>query len=160
VIQFTVYGKAAASGLRPVPIRKGGEVIGSRLAEGRNREQAHRIRGWKDQVAQVAAEAMVGRELLSGPLAVEFTFFSPRPHGHFGTGRNSGKLKDSAPGFPVTRPDVLKLARLVEDSLSGIGVPRRQPDRRGTAEQALRRPGALRGHGQTGRAAPGGSPQP
>lgn len=120
MIEFTVFGKPAASGIRPVPIRAaGGVVIGQRLADGRNAEQAKRIRSWKSEVAQTAAEHFRG-ELLDGPLELELTFYSVRPAGHSGTGRNAGKLKDSAPEFPITRPDALKMARLVEDALQGV----------------------------------------
>ena len=74
---------------------------------------------WKGQVAQAAGEHYRG-ELLDGPLLVAFTFYRPRPRSHYGTGRNSERIKDSSPAYPATRPDVLKLARGVEDALAGI----------------------------------------
>lgn len=58
--------------------------------------------------------------LMDGPLRLALTFFRPRPKGHYGTGRNAGVLKDSAPDFPTTKPDGLKLARSVEDALTGV----------------------------------------
>lgn len=54
------------------------------------------------------------------PLAVRFVFIRRRPAGHFGSGRNAGVLKASAPAHPITRPDVLKVARAVEDALTGV----------------------------------------
>jgi len=60
------------------------------------------------------------RGLLTGPIAVELVFYRRRPAGHFGSGRNAHKLRPSAPSVPATRPDVLKLARAVEDSLTGV----------------------------------------
>lgn len=78
-----------------------------------------KARPWKERVAQVAGETYSG-PLLDGPLVARFTFFTPRPRGHFGTGRNAGTLKPSAPAFPTTRPDALKLARAVEDALTGV----------------------------------------
>jgi Holliday junction resolvase RusA-like endonuclease len=59
---------------------------------------------------------MDGRELLEGPLVLEFVFFRPRPAAHFGR----RGLRPSAPEFPTTRPDVLKLARAVKDALTGV----------------------------------------
>jgi Holliday junction resolvase RusA-like endonuclease len=59
-------------------------------------------------------------ELLTGPIALEITFVKPRPASHYGTGKNRGVLKASAPLYPATRPDALKLARGVEDALSGV----------------------------------------
>lgn len=74
---------------------------------------------WQAQVALFAREAYSG-PLLEGPIAVTFVFFRLRPAGHLGTGRNAGILKASAPIAPATIPDVLKLARAVEDALTGV----------------------------------------
>jgi Holliday junction resolvase RusA-like endonuclease len=74
---------------------------------------------WRGSVQAAAREHFTG-ELLRGPLLVELTFYRPRPAGHFGTGRNAGALKPSAPTLPTTRPDVLKYARAVEDALTGV----------------------------------------
>src|SRR5207244_637695 len=72
-----------------------------------------------DRVAQVAAENFT-QDPLTGPVVIHFTFYRQRPAAHYGTGRNSGTLKASAPVYPTTRPDALKLARGVEDALTGI----------------------------------------
>jgi Holliday junction resolvase RusA-like endonuclease len=76
-------------------------------------------RPWKQAVA---AEARVryGGNLLRGALEVEMTFYRARPKSHFGTGRNADKVKESAPEFPTGKPDALKLARGVEDALTGV----------------------------------------
>ena len=78
-------------------------------------------RSWKNRVAQVAGNRMLldGRDgLFRGPLSVVFRFFVARPKGHF----NKSGL--SAAGrrmpWPAKRPDVLKLARGVEDALSKV----------------------------------------
>jgi len=63
---------------------------------------------------------MVGRELLSGPVQVKVEFVFPRPKAHFGTGRNAGSLKASAPSYVSTTPDLDKLARALGDALKGI----------------------------------------
>lgn len=74
-----------------------------------------KAKDWKMTVAAAAGAAYQGA-LLEGPLAVTFEFELPRPQGHFGT----RGLKPSAPSHPTVKPDVLKLARAVEDALSGI----------------------------------------
>ena len=66
-----------------------------------------------------ALEAYSGPPL-DCPLAVTFTFYLPRPKGHFRTGKRAGELRDTAPAFPTGKPDVLKLARGVEDALTAI----------------------------------------
>ena len=49
-------------------------------------------------------------------------FWLPRPKGHFGTGKNAGKLKKSAPLYCSTKPDLDKLLRAVCDALWQSGV--------------------------------------
>ena len=74
---------------------------------------------WKACVAAAAREAYDG-PLLRGALIVQMVFCRKRPKGHYRTGKNSHLLKDSAPIYPTTRPDVLKLARSTEDALTGV----------------------------------------
>ena len=77
---------------------------------------------WRDSVAAAAILAMQDPAvpLLTGALGVGFTFYLRRPAGHYGTGRNADTLKPSAPRRPVTRPDVTKLVRAVEDACTSI----------------------------------------
>jgi Holliday junction resolvase RusA-like endonuclease len=77
---------------------------------------------WKACVSLAAAEAMTRaiKTPLEGCLAVKMTFYLPRPKGHFGSGKNAGVIKASAPPFPGVKPDLLKLARSTEDALTGI----------------------------------------
>ena len=74
---------------------------------------------WKSDVKSDAIANYDG-ELLTCPIAVRFTFYVTRPKGHYRTGKNAHLLRDSAPKFPASKPDVLKLARGVEDALTGI----------------------------------------
>lgn len=71
---------------------------------------------WKNAVGWEAVAAMAGRTMLDVPLTVAFRFYVARPKGHFG----KRGLLPSAPAHPAVRPDVLKLARAVEDALTGI----------------------------------------
>lgn len=61
------------------------------------------------------------------PLAAEFEFVFARPAGHFGTGRNSGILKESflhaRPGGGKNGGDLDNLAKLVLDGLEGFAYP-------------------------------------
>lgn len=110
---FTVHGIAQPAGSKRGFVR-GGHV---RVVDANPRS-----REWKTRVAQVAAEAMraAGAEMLLGPVVLNLTFSVPRPAGHFRTGLHSNRLKPSAPERPTKRPDLLKLARAVEDALTGI----------------------------------------
>lgn len=81
-------------------------------------------KAWAGTVAASAAEVMIrcGMSTIEAhvPVVIEMIFYRPRPSGHFGTGRNAGVLKDSAPPFPSTKPDVDKLERAILDALKGV----------------------------------------
>ena len=85
-------------------------------------ESSKRVKPWRAQVAAAARDAMVGRELLTGPVAVTAIVRLPRPKGHYGTGRNAGRLRPSAPLWPTSRRlgDADKHARSALDALTGI----------------------------------------
>lgn len=74
---------------------------------------------WKKIVAAYARTVHTGAPL-SGPLQLDVTFTLERPQGHFGSGKNAGNVKDSAPEFPIVRPDTTKLLRCLEDGLTGV----------------------------------------
>jgi Holliday junction resolvase RusA-like endonuclease len=74
---------------------------------------------WKIDVKHAAQKAYSG-PLIDLPLSVRFTFNIVRPKGHFGTGKNATTLRNGARKFPTSKPDLLKLARGVEDAMTGI----------------------------------------
>ena len=74
---------------------------------------------WKHDVGMIASQHRPN-ELLAGPLRVIFAFRMLRPKGHYGSGKNAGVVKASAAKYPTTKPDALKLARGVEDAMTGI----------------------------------------
>ena len=74
---------------------------------------------WMKQIAEVARAAYDG-PLIQGPIEASFQFYIARPKVNFGTGRNRGSLKSSAPYYHQTRPDLAKLIRCAEDALTGI----------------------------------------
>jgi crossover junction endodeoxyribonuclease RusA len=77
-------------------------------------------KAWRSDVRDAAQAAMAGRPPLEGPLVLDVRFLVPRPKGHYGSGRNAGVLKDSAPRYPTTIPDSTKMLRAVEDALKGL----------------------------------------
>lgn len=114
-IKFTVHGNPQTAGSkRAFAFKRRDGSLGSQVTDDNPKGKA-----WRSQVVD-AARQVFGGDLLRGPLGVSFTFFRPRPKGHFGTGRNADKLKASAPDHPTTKPDVLKLARCAEDALTGV----------------------------------------
>ena len=79
-------------------------------------DDCKRNKPWQSDVKAFAYEAYKG-ELLRGPLHVVMDFYMPRPKGHFS---DKGHLKGSAQPYPISRPDLLKVARSVEDAMSGV----------------------------------------
>jgi len=109
-VEFSIYGVAKPAGSkRGFYNAKANRVIVT--------DANANSRPWKAQVSDAAAGAMNGASLLDGPLALELVFYVPRPKGHMSA---RGGVKPSAPPYPAVKPDVLKLARAVEDALSGI----------------------------------------
>ena len=57
-----------------------------------------------------------------GDIRLKLWFCMPRPRGHYGTGRNDGILKASAPRWHTKRPDLDNLIKFVLDALGGRGI--------------------------------------
>ena len=73
---------------------------------------------WSEAVRMEAIKAMAGRAPLEGPVEVDMQFYLARPKHHYAaTGRVKVKFLDAAHAI---RPDRLKLARRVEDALTGV----------------------------------------
>lgn len=110
--RFRVYGVPAPGGSKKGFFnKKTGRVVIV--------EDARRNKTWRESVMQAALEALPSSPLV-GPLWVMCVFIMPRPKGHFGTGRNSEKLKDSAPTWHSSKPDATKLWRSTEDAMTGV----------------------------------------
>ena len=109
-IAFTAYGKPAPAGSKRV-VPAGGRAGGRPIVV----DDSKRSRPWKTEVAAAAREALDGGDLLDGPLRMRLVFYVARPKGHYG----ARGVRPSAPPHPTVKPDVLKLARAVEDALTG-----------------------------------------
>lgn len=55
-----------------------------------------------------------------GPIELYMTFFMPRPKSHYGTGKNEGKLKKSAPLYHTSKPDIDNLIKFPLDVLNEV----------------------------------------
>ena len=111
-LRFTVPGRAAPGGSkRGFAFRRANGKLGVQLVD-----DNAKAKPWKVTVAACALAARTSPALLDGPIKLKLTFILARPKGHHG----ARGLKPSAPKYPTTRPDVLKLARAVEDALTGI----------------------------------------
>lgn len=79
---------------------------------------------WRAQVQQAVAMQMFEQclESFQGAVELRLGFDLPRPQGHFGTGRNAGIIKQSAPPWPIVAPDTDKLIRAVADAITDAGL--------------------------------------
>jgi len=64
--------------------------------------------------------AKYGGLTLRTPIAIEIKFFIKRPKSHYGTGRNSNKLKPTAPRYCVKKPDNDNVEKSIWDGLNKI----------------------------------------
>jgi crossover junction endodeoxyribonuclease RusA len=119
VVSFWVPGRPRPQGSKRAFLikRKQDSVVRPVLVDSSGEEG----RAWRSQVRDAAIAAWGDfKPVLEGPVSVAFTFQLLRPKGHFGTGRNKDFTKESAPAYPLGPPDVLKLARAIEDSLTSV----------------------------------------
>lgn len=101
------------------PVQQGSKVA-NRFGHGVRDANATKLKPWRAEVSGTVAQAMhdTGWTTLDGPIGIELTFTHVRPAAHYGTGRNAGVLKDSAPFWKSTGPDIDKLTRAILDSLT------------------------------------------
>lgn len=75
---------------------------------------------FKGAVQAAAIQAGLMNKLLEGPISLSLVFRLPRPKGHFRTGKNAGQLKDSAPYWHTSKPDLDNIEKALKDALSDI----------------------------------------
>ena len=115
-IEFTALGKPRTKGSTTSFVSKHGKVV---------THDAAGIPGltWEQGVASaaLAARAIAGERMITAaPIAVSAIFYVPRGVTHYGTGRNAGALKPSAPRHPARKPDVDKYLRRILDAMTGV----------------------------------------
>jgi Holliday junction resolvase RusA-like endonuclease len=111
-LAFSVLGEARPGGSKRAFVVKGRAVVTD--------DAGKSGKTWRRDVqlaANAALEQAGGFELLAGPLVVRMTFYRRRPKAHYGA---RGALLPSAPAYPTVKPDALKLARAIEDALTGL----------------------------------------
>jgi Holliday junction resolvase RusA-like endonuclease len=119
-LTITVLGRPAPQGSkRAFAVRGKNGIPTGKIAV---IESSHdRVKSWRQAVLDSALATHNGPPL-TGPLAVSMIFRLPRPKGHYRTGRNSHLLRDTAPPYPTSAPDLSKLARATEDALSDVRI--------------------------------------
>ena len=91
-------------------------------------EDNPKLRPWRaDAIAALQASAAeqwgTVAPILEG-VHVTVAFVYQRPKGHYRTGRNAHLLRDDAPGYKTSAPDLDKLQRALGDALTQAGIVR------------------------------------
>lgn len=116
MFRMTVFGHPATAGSKAAFVYKDKKSGKHRAAMA---PASKKTKPWMELVA-ATAKAQYSGNLLTGPLNYTMYFHFKRPKSHYGTGRNACMLKASAPDHHIQKPDAMKLARAVEDALTGI----------------------------------------
>jgi crossover junction endodeoxyribonuclease RusA len=103
MLNFRVYGVPAPQGSKNARVGKDGRA---HMYE----QSAKTLKPWREEISDVGAKVMDGRDPLDGPLFAEITFFMKRP------------AKPKFTDFPAVKPDADKLTRGVFDALKMANV--------------------------------------
>lgn len=121
MVAFTVFGTPAPQGSKKaIPISRGKGAARVYTGKVSMVESSAKVKPWR--AAVVEAAKATGAAMLPGGVNVSLTFYLQRPEGHYGTGRNAGNLKPSAPLYPTVKPDADKLVRSTLDALTTAGI--------------------------------------
>lgn len=95
-------------------------------------ESSAKVKPWRQDVKYAALEVIAddisqlpvygGWVPLDCAVDVTVAFRLARPKSHYRTGRNAHLLRDSAPIYPASKPDIDKLLRSTLDALGEAGV--------------------------------------
>ena len=97
------------------PVPQGSvKAFGSRVVA----NNAESLASWRSDVAAAAHRHKPEDWDIHAAVSLRCEFVFPRPLSHYGTGKNAGKLKDSAPLHHTKTPDLDKLIRSAGDSIS------------------------------------------
>lgn len=110
--RLTVWGTPAPQGSKSYKGMRGGRPI---LAE-----SSKAVAPWQAAIRAAATDAGLDTLHLAGPVHVDCTFFLPRPLAHYKADRST--LRDDAPAWVTTAPDLDKLLRSTNDALVKAGV--------------------------------------
>ncbi|MFC3348230.1 RusA family crossover junction endodeoxyribonuclease [Streptomyces echinoruber] len=113
VFDITVHGTPGPQGSK------------TRNPSGALYESSAKVKPWREAVKSAALDALAYDEAwrpLREAVRLEVVFTLRRPRSHYGTGRNAGVVKPSAPQFPIGKPDTDKLLRSTQDALKDAGV--------------------------------------
>ena len=101
-------------------------VPGRPVPQGNHRASGYKIyetskghKQWRANVKRYAEHALADYDKVLGPVSLTVEFYYLRPQSHL---KLNGELRKGKPGEKVSSPDLSKLVRCIEDSLTDAGV--------------------------------------
>jgi Holliday junction resolvase RusA-like endonuclease len=86
-----------------------------------NRAMVTNTQQKEENIVRNAIRQQIGEHVpFQGAVAICMTFYLKRPKAHYGTGKNSGQLKGSAPNIHTKKPDLDNLEKFVLDVCNGL----------------------------------------
>ena len=112
MITFTIPG---------VPQQQGSKVFSQ---QGRGYDANKKLAPWRKDALACIRDAKGDHDgpMFTGPIQVTMIAYFPRPASHYGSGRNAGVLKPSAPFWHSSAPDCDKVQRALGDALTQAGL--------------------------------------
>jgi crossover junction endodeoxyribonuclease RusA len=80
-------------------------------------ESSKSLPAWRECVSYAARKAAGESIFTSAPVSVVLFFYFPMLKGHY---HKDGRVRDTAPHWKSTKPDIDKLMRAVLDAMSGV----------------------------------------
>ena len=105
--ELTVYGTPAPQGSK--------RAFGNRVVE-----VSKKVKPWRASIER--AFLLNPWDTITEPFSIRITFMMPRPKTHYRTGKHAHELKDTAPRYHTTTPDIDKLVRSTMDGLTQAGA--------------------------------------
>ena len=114
MIRFFVPGVPVPKGSAKAFVVKGRAVV--------TQDNGAKQKPWASSISYVAQQAKMeaGCGMYLGPVSIRLEFTMPRLMSHYGTGKNAGQVKATAPFWHTSKPDLDKLVRCVKDALTGV----------------------------------------
>jgi len=106
-----------------VPISQG-SMVSNGAGRGMRHSNHAKLRPWRAQIISMLNRHRPEDWDPSAPISLTATFRLLRPQGHYGSGKNSNRLKPSAPEFHTVKSDLDKQLRSVLDSIEQSGLVR------------------------------------
>ena len=111
--EFYVHGTPAPQGSKKAFVRGGRALLV---------DASSKTKPWREAVVSAAIDAGAADLQMDGPLFASCIFWFKRPKSHYRTGKNAHLLRDDAPEYVTTTPDIDKVLRSTYDGLTQAGV--------------------------------------